>query len=182
LAGIGQNVRSGLDQINYAQSVVYGGTAILGGTNGTVPQNIAVLDLTWEKTKSTDIGLDYGFYNNRINGSFALYRKYVEGMLLESPVPGSVGISGNPAIWSNIGDMLNEGIEFDINSVNVNRKFKWSTSFNIAFNRNEIKKLNPSADLSGRGIINLQKMMISRAGQRRLVWYTANYAGVDPQT
>jgi hypothetical protein len=77
--------------------------------------------------------------------------------------------------------MTNSGIEIDIHSVNlVKNDFKWSTSFNIAFNKNEIKKLTPEADQTGKGLIT--EMTVSRKGHRRNEWYFARYAGVDPQT
>ena len=182
-----QNVKGGLDKVNYDGSyMMYGGQSILG-VNGTLPVNVAVGTLTWETTKSTDFGIDFGFFDNKINGSVAWYNKYVSGMLLEGPVPFSAGIGGHPYnettnnIWGNIGDMTNSGIEIDIHSVNlVKNDFKWSTSFNIAFNKNEIKKLTPEADQSGKGLIT--EMTVSRKGHRRNEWYFARYAGVDSQT
>ena len=182
-----QNVRGGLDKTNYDGTyMMYGGQTIMG-VNGTLPINVPVGNLTWETTNSTDVGIDFGFFNNKINGSVAWYEKFVSGMLLEGPVPYSAGIGGSPynestnSIWGNIGDMTNSGLEFDIHSVNITRNsFKWSTSFNISFNENEIKKLTPEADQTGKGLIT--EMTVSRKGYRRNEWYMAKYAGVDSQT
>jgi len=182
-----QNVRGGLDQLNYeGDYMAYGGQSIMG-VNGTLPINVAVNNLTWETTKSTDLGIDYGFFDNKLSGSLAWYNKKVTGMLLQGPVPFSAGIGGGPysentnSIWGNIGDMTNSGLEIDIRSVNLAKNnFKWTTSFNIAFNRNEIKKLNQEADQSGKGLITEQT--VSRKGYRRNEWYIASYAGVDTQT
>ena len=182
-----QSIPGGLDQTNYeGPYMMYGGTSIMG-VNGTLPVNIAVSNLTWETTKSSDIGIDFGLLGNRINGSVAYYHKYVENMLLQGPIPVSAGVGGNPyventnSIWGNIGDMTNSGFEFDIHSTNIqNKSFRWTTDFNISFNKNEIKKLTPEADQTGKGLIT--ETTVSRKGHKRLEWYLADYAGVDAQT
>ncbi len=182
-----QNIRGGLDQTNYeGPYMIYGGQSIMG-VNGTLPINVAVNNLTWETTKSTDLGIDYGFLDNRINGSVGWYNKYISGMLLEGPVPYSAGIGGDAYdqetnnIWGNIGDMTNNGLEFDIRSINISKNgFKWTTSFNVSFNKNEIKKLTPEADQTGKGLITEQT--VSRKGYQRNEWYMAKYAGVDANT
>lgn len=76
----------------------------------------------WEKTKSIDVGIDYAFFNNRLNGSIAYYRQNVDDMLLKVQLPASAGIPDknfsinfNNSMWANIGSMYNEGFEFDIN-------------------------------------------------------------------
>ncbi|MDJ1502506.1 TonB-dependent receptor [Xanthocytophaga agilis] len=187
-----QNVVGGLDVINYNSTFKYGSNDILG-VNGTMPINIPVGNLTWETTQSGDIGIDYGLLNNRINGSVAYYHRYIKGMLLPSPVPASSGVTppgsfpGNVydessnTVWSNIGDMLNAGWEFEVHSTNIDKGgFRWTTDFNIAFNKNTIKKLTPEADKTGKGIIN--GATVSRKGHKRQEWYVADYAGVDPAT
>ena len=186
-----QNVLRGLNVVNYSRSFVYGGPTI-GGVNGVLPTNIPVLDLTWEKTRSSDIGLDYGFLNDRINGSVAAYRRYVSDMILPFSIPSSAGLTNPNHSWptvqyfpynqitANIGDMVNSGIEFDINAVVIEKPFKWKTNFNISFNRNTIEKLSPVADASGSGL--QRGTTISIVGHRRLQWFLADYAGVDPNT
>lgn len=186
-----QNVMRGLDVVNYNGGFIYGGVTI-GGVNGAMPTNIPVLDLTWEKTRSTDIGIDYGFMNNRINGSVAAYRRYVSDMILPFSIPSSTGLTSPNHSWpqlqyfpfnqitANIGDMVNSGLEFDINAIIVEKEFRWKTGFNISFNRNRIETLNPTADATGTGLQT--GTTISIKGHRRLQWYLADYAGVDPET
>ena len=186
-----QNVRSGLNVINYNGNLRYGSADILG-LNGTMPANVPVSDLTWETTRSTDVGVDFGFFDNRINGSLGYYQKYVEGMLLQGPIPWSSGITpfGNfPGmvynenannIWSNIGDMSNSGVELEVSSVNIHKNnFKWSTKFNVSFNKNKIHKLTPEADKTGKGIVSGTR--VSRTGHMRQEWFMAKWAGVDPE-
>ncbi len=185
-----QNVPSGLDVINYSGISPYGSKEILG-VNGTVPVNLMVADLTWESTKSADFGIDFGFMKNKLNGSLAYYHRLVYGMLLPAPVPVSAGVGSQDLnydrsvydlttnrIWSNVGNMVNTGLELELHSVNIDQKgFRWTTDFNISFNRNIIKSLTEEADQSGKGIVSTTT--VSRTGQRRNEWFIADYAGVD---
>jgi hypothetical protein len=181
-----QNVQSGLDVVNYNGSLVFGSQSIQG-VNGTMPINLAVGDLTWESTKSTDVGIDFGFLENRINGSVAYYHRLVYDMLLPAPVPVSAGVFGGPydfetnAIMSNIGNLVNSGLELELHSVNINTNgFRWTTDFNISFNKNVIQSLTPEADQGGKGIVS--ETTVSRKDNIRGEWFVADYAGVDRAT
>ncbi len=185
-----QNVPSGLDVINYSGISPYGSKEIMG-VNGTVPVNLMVADLTWESTKSADFGFDFGFMKNKLNGSLAYYHRLVYGMLLPAPVPVSAGVGSQDLsydrsvydlttnrIWSNVGNMVNTGLELELHSVNIDKNgFRWTTDFNVSFNRNIIKSLTQEADQSGKGIVSTTT--VSRTGQRRNEWFIADYAGVD---
>lgn len=189
-----QNIPPNLDAQQYnLNPITYGSTSI-GGVNGTIPINIAVRDLRWESTKSSDVGIDFGFFNNRLNGSIAYYHRYVNGMLLRAPLPYSTGVNSEldiiigqgtydrtSSIWGNFGDMVNSGLELEIFSTNYDKNgFRWTTSFNIGFNKNTIGKLTSSIDQTGGGFENVYGNSISRTGDRRAVWFIADYAGVDP--
>jgi UDP-N-acetylenolpyruvoylglucosamine reductase len=79
--------------------------------------------------------LDFGFFNNRINGEIDIYNKDTKDLLLYAEVPGSLGFS---SVQQNIGSINNRGLEFSINTVNFvggKGKFKWTTNFNISFNK-----------------------------------------------
>ncbi len=189
-----QNIPNNLQSINYFDRVVYGNRQI--SANGTLPTNLPVSDLTWETTRSIDLGLDYSLMKGRINGSLSFYRRLVSGMLLQAQLPTSSGVSPSKElsdfgflntveglqtnkIWTNIGNMSNMGVEFELYSVNMHTsKFKWSTSFNVSLNRNLVKGLTPDLDHSGNGIAS--SYSISRTGNRRNVWYVADYSGVNP--
>jgi TonB-linked SusC/RagA family outer membrane protein len=182
-----QNIPSGLDRTLYEGAYMKYGDNNIMGVNGTLPVNIAVSDLKWETTNSTDIGIDFGFLDNRINGSVAYYNKYITNMLLQGPVPVSAGVGGHPYtettnnIWGNLGNMTNSGFEFEIHSTNIESKsFKWTTDFNIAFNSNKINQLTREADMTGKGLVS--ETTVSRKDHKRLEWFMADYAGVDTQT
>lgn len=143
----------------------------------------------WEKTSSIDLGIDYAFLNNRINGSIAYYRQNVNDMLLKVQLPASAGIpdekftvSFNNNMWANAGSLYNEGFEFDINYNVFNRKdFSWTTGFNITTNRNEVTALSPDVDAKGTGIINGRPGVITKKGLPIGTYFLAEWAGVDAE-
>jgi hypothetical protein len=99
-------------------------------------------DLTWEKTYELNAGVDFGFFNNRINGSLDLYNRISDDLLMELETPLEVG-SSTGSIWDKVGIVKNSGLELQLTTVNVNsRDWNWTTSFTYAYNRNEILELN----------------------------------------
>jgi TonB-linked SusC/RagA family outer membrane protein len=112
---------------------------------GTGINRLANPDLRWEKTAQADIGVELGLFNNRLNIEADVYYRKTEDMLLDAPVPQS---SGYAIIRKNIGSMENKGLEFTVNSVNINSgNFKWNTTFNISFNRNKVLSLATPSDI-----------------------------------
>lgn len=110
-------------------------------------------DLKWETTYQTNIGLDFGIFNNRINGVVDIYDKHTKDLLLYAEVPLSIGFD---KIQQNIGSVRNRGLEISINTVNFvggKGRFKWTTNFNISFNRNEITGLSGDQDYQVSGLI-----------------------------
>lgn len=112
--------------------------------------NLGNRDLKWETSSNFDIALEAGMLKNRINFEVNYYYKKSKDVLLNVGVSGYNGIGDNQ--WINRGRILNEGIEFNLNTVNVQLKdFSWRSNFNIAHNTNEvlsIGELKPDA-LSG---------------------------------
>lgn len=104
------------------------------------PTAIASPSLKWETTKSFDAGLDMGFLDGRINLVFDYYYNKTEDLLLRARIPGT---SGYTTQYKNVGSMRNKGIELTLNTINIDRKkFRWTTDFNISFNRGRILGLN----------------------------------------
>lgn len=96
-------------------------------------------DLKWEKVSNTNFALELGFLKDRLTLSVELYRKLTNNLLLNANLPPTTGYT---TANKNIGSLKNEGIEFMLNSINVNSKnFSWKSSFNISFNRNKILSL-----------------------------------------
>lgn len=104
--------------------------------------SMANSDLTWEKTTEFNLGLDFGFLDNRINGAIDLYTRNSKDLLMEMKTPYELG-SVTGAIKSNVGKVRNCGIEVQLNTVNIrNKDWYWETNFSFARNINEIKELN----------------------------------------
>ncbi|QMW04813.1 SusC/RagA family TonB-linked outer membrane protein [Spirosoma foliorum] len=106
--------------------------------SGRVLSGIGNSNLTWETTTGFDAGLDLSLLNNRINFTYDYYYKKTDGLLYAIDIPVQSGYS---AVSSNIGRFDFWGHEFAIDTRNIEGKFNWSTSFNISFNRNLVRKL-----------------------------------------
>ncbi|MBB6236028.1 TonB-linked SusC/RagA family outer membrane protein [Pedobacter sp. AK013] len=155
---------------NYRARGLFSGTGAYGGAAGQIPTQIANPDLTWEKTKQLDIGLDFGFLKNRITGTFDYYQKKTTELLLEVPIPQTTGFSIKT---QNLGKLENTGYELGINTENFVGAFKWSTALTAAINNNKI------TDLGGQ-ILNTNEINAAIAGQPIGVFYLPEYAGVNP--
>jgi TonB-linked SusC/RagA family outer membrane protein len=157
---------------NYSARGLFSGTGAYGGSAGQIPTQIANPDLTWEKTKQLDIGLDFGILKNRITGTFDYYKKNTTELLLNVPIPQTTGFSIKT---QNLGKLKNTGFELGLNSDNLIGAFKWSTSITAAINNNKI------TDLGGQ-VLNANEINAAIAGQPIGVFYLPEYAGVDAAT
>jgi TonB-linked SusC/RagA family outer membrane protein len=139
------------------------------------PVQLANPRLGWENSTQVDVGVDYGFFNNRVSGELDYYVKNTEDLLYNMPVPGTSGFTNRV---SNVGGMTNKGFEILINSTNVNsRSFKWTTSFNFSRNINKITKLDGEVtEIPGNDGRYLNSLVV---GQPIGVFYGPKYAGVD---
>lgn len=108
--------------------------------------NIPNGDLTWETTRSWNLGLDLNLFKDRIEFIFDAYTKKTDDLLMQLDLPGYVGTSGDgsaSAPWYNIGSLENKGLEFTLNTVNIDtKKFTWRTGITFSMNRNEITEMN----------------------------------------
>jgi iron complex outermembrane receptor protein len=97
--------------------------------------------LTWEKTTTYNVGLDYGFINNRISGSIDWYhRKTVD--LINSEVKTPSGANFSEFVVDNVGSLENNGIEYTLNLMPVvTKNWQWEVGFNMAYNKNKITEL-----------------------------------------
>jgi TonB-linked SusC/RagA family outer membrane protein len=97
-------------------------------------------DLTWEKTKGLNIGVDFSLFNSRLSGSIEYYDTKTTDILLQRQLPRS---NGTNSILTNVGATSSHGMEFTLSSVNIRNKsgFTWTTDFNAFFNREKIDAL-----------------------------------------
>lgn len=107
------------------------------------PKQLANKNLKWEGSSTANIGLDLGFFDSRLNMTLDYFVKNTKDLLLAQDLPYITGFSSQ---WQNIGKIQNKGIEINVNTVNItNRKFTWTTDFNISFIDNILKSLQSGA-------------------------------------
>ena len=107
--------------------------------------------IKWEETTTNNVGLDFGFMRNRINGSIDLYKRKTNDLL--NFVPVSAGTNLTNYLLQNVGDMENKGIEVALNVVPIEQKdLRWEVGVNVAYNKNEITKLTASDDPTYPGV------------------------------
>lgn len=123
-------------QINAAAGYSYNNSP----AQGIIPVDLGTKDLKWETTAQTDIGLELGFLNNKIQVTADYYDKTTRDLLLNASIAPSMGYLFGT---KNIGKVNNNGYEFSVTTRNIETKnFTWSSSFNIAFNKNKVLQLN----------------------------------------
>jgi TonB-linked SusC/RagA family outer membrane protein len=155
---------------NYPSLGLFSGDAGYNGAAGQRFDQIANPNLKWETTAQFDAGIELGFFNNRISANIDYYRKNTRDLLLNVNIPGTLGLSFQT---QNLGKLYNQGIEFALSTENFVGKFKWSTTFNAAYNKNVVTFLNGQV----LGDNDLNRVM---AGQQIGVFFGREYAGVDP--
>ena len=136
--------KAGNEAIGVYQSRVKmdSGMLALGGASnaGLWPNDLmGNADLTWETTKSFNVGLDFGLWNNRLTGNIDVYFSKTNDLLLKRNLP---KVTGYNTVYSNMGETANKGVELTLNSRNiVSGDFTWSSNLVFSWNKNEIKDL-----------------------------------------
>jgi len=108
---------------------------------GQSPNNVVTYgsDITWETTRSTNIGLDLGLFKNKVQLSLEYYNSVTDKLLLQQA---QQAITGSDSFWNNNGSIRNRGFEIELTSNNIaSKNFSWTTSANISANRNKLIKL-----------------------------------------
>lgn len=125
---------------SYAYGVAMASAASIWGT-GFYAGNYANANLKWEETQAYNIGLDVNLLGNRIEFIAEAYYKNTDNLLMQAALPDYVN-SIIRAPWVNAGAMVNKGMEFTLNTVNIDsRDFFWKTGITLSFNKNEVTRL-----------------------------------------
>jgi len=130
--------------------------------------------LTWESTKTINVGVDFALLNNRLSGAIDVYEKKTSNLLGNLPTNSFTGYAN---IIGNLGDLENKGIELSLNTLNIRSGgFRWNTIFNIAYNKNTITKLN-----LGTPVTLASERVRDRyvAGYPAFAVFAYRYAGLD---
>ena len=143
------------------------------GLPGSAPNNVGNTNLTWEKNKIFNIGLDFGLFKDRLTGTIEYYDRTTSNLLLAVPLSRTSGFTSQN---QNVGSLVNKGYEITLaGKPVVTRDFVWNISFNIAHNSNKVAALyrgNPIG--SDKGAFNYT------VGHDLLTYYLRQWAGVDP--
>lgn len=144
----GNNNIGDFNSQSYATQVNY----VFGANNATPvfgfsPSSLANVNLTWETNKQTDIGLEIGLLSDRIFFTADAYHRVTSNLLLSRGVPAIYGFANT--IFTNIGSVENNGLEFSIKTVNLKNKLKWTTDANISFNKNKVIRLTDDGSFVG---------------------------------
>jgi TonB-dependent starch-binding outer membrane protein SusC len=146
VAGNNNNINAYGTQMNLSSPTFYdfNGALALGYTPNRLPNP----ELTWERTREYDLGLDYAVLSGRISGSVDVYDKLSKGVIMDRDVAME---NGWVSIRDNVGSVSNKGIELSLRTVNIStERFEWSTTFNFARNKNAIEELlDQKVDLPG---------------------------------
>ncbi|GAA3999419.1 TonB-dependent receptor [Hymenobacter fastidiosus] len=155
---------------DFPSLALYSGDGGYAGVPGQRPSQLANPDLKWETTAQADIGLEFGFLDNRLSGEIDVYQKKTKDLALNINVPGTSGFTRQ---FRNVGKLENKGIEFVLNTRNLVDAFTWNTSLNASINRNKVTNLDGQVIEGG---------FLNRAieGQPLGSFYGKEYAGVDP--
>ncbi len=112
-------------------------------TPGLSRSSFTNAELGWESMKQLDLGLDLGLFKDRITITVDYYEKTNTDMLFNIQTPSATGLTEAVV---NLGEVQNKGVEFGFSSRNLTRAFKWTTNFNITFNKNEVTAMSTDAE------------------------------------
>ena len=164
---------AGNDQINdtrYAQ--LYGASRVYGNASAINPSQLGNPDLSWETRTETNLGLDLSLLRGRLNFTVDAYIKQNKDLLLNRALYNTTGFAN---IAQNLGRVENRGIELLVSATPFDGAFKWTSSFNIAFQKNEIKELYD-------GLQSLPSDASIRVGESLGSFFVNEWAGVNPAT
>jgi TonB-linked SusC/RagA family outer membrane protein len=165
--------QAGNDQIgNVLYAQLYGATRLYGNSSGIFPSQLGNPDLSWENREENNIGVDIGLFKNRVSLTVDAYKRINKDLLLSRPLYSTTGFT---SIQQNLGKMENKGLEFLLTVKPFDGKFKWTSSFNIAFQENKLLELYD-------GLQFLPSDASIRVGSPIGSFFVTEWAGVNPAT
>lgn len=145
-------------------------------------------NLKWETTVTRNIGIDYGFWNNRLSGSLDFYWNTTKDLLMRAEIPANAGYNYQ---YQNFGSTSNKGVELSLSAVIADKKkFGLNFNFNISYNRNHIDELNTenpwqSSSWAGSTLAKYEDFRVEQGGRLGEIWgFKTNgfYTAYDPVT
>lgn len=184
-------ISSGLLETTYSMAASSGKHPGFGESSSSMLEHgeyLANPDLKWETTVTRNLGFDYGFFNGRINGTLDLYWNTTKDLLMKVEIPSATGYSYQ---YQNFGQTSNKGLEFALNAAIIEKKdFNLNATFNIAWNKNKIDKLNSgsefqSSNFAGSLLSKYEDYRVVEGGSLGEIWgYKTNgfYTAYDAET
>ena len=152
---------------------IYASTSY-NGTTGMLPDQPANPNLSWEKNKTWNVGVDFGFFGNRLTGTVEFYDRLTTDMLLNKRVPATSGFTSN---FMNIGSLKNTGIEVQLEGEVIRTDdWSWTIGANLAWNKSKVLDLGDNEFLSYSGDSRLRHIV----GKNFYTFYLLDYYGVNP--
>ncbi|PKW29569.1 SusC/RagA family TonB-linked outer membrane protein [Flavobacterium lindanitolerans] len=153
---------------------LFGAGTGYNGTTSTVLTQLANPNVQWEEIAQTNVGLDFGIWQNKLNGSLDVYKKETTKLYQSSPIS---PVQGTSSISTNTGSLENKGIELTLN-YNIFKNQDWDISVggNGSYNKNKIKELPASTN----GLVFGGGSTALGTGEPIGSFYVVRYAGVNP--
>lgn len=156
------------------------GSATYNGSSGTSPGNIGNPNIKWETTQETNVGVDVTLLSGRIQATVDAYYNKTSGLLLARPYASTTGFT---SIQDNVGKLENKGIELNVETVNIDRVIKWTTSINLSKNLNRVIALTDTVPIyTGYQAEGVNATNIVTAGQPLGSFLGLKFLGVNPAT
>lgn len=169
-----------INDVSAYSIIEYRNAAPYTGLPEATIQNPANGSLQWEKTGIFNLGLDFGFKNNRLSGSLEYYTKDGKDILYPAPVGLSTGFT---SATTNSVDMKGKGADITFHSINiVNRLFKWNSDFIFSYNQSKVTKYTPLSPPTASQYVSAQGSIAPILGKPLYAVYSYKWAGLDPQT
>ncbi|WP_165750188.1 SusC/RagA family TonB-linked outer membrane protein [Cellulophaga sp. Z1A5H] len=173
-ASYGTSGNQNIGDFNYLNLLDFANT--YNGQTTALPVGVGNPEIQWESQTIFDVGVEFGLFNNRLNGVVDYFKKNSDELLLERPISSTIGDENN-AIFSNIGEIENSGIEVSLSGDVIRTdNFKWTLGGNITFIDNKVIALVDGEDI----ITGTFGDNILRVGEEINSYYAVEYAGVNP--
>jgi TonB-dependent starch-binding outer membrane protein SusC len=170
---------TGDQEIGDFQNLILYAPGSYNGQSGLAIRNLADPNLTWQSNRAFNFGVDFDFFNGKVNGAFEVFSSTKTDLLSQDVVPGT---NGFPTVTRNSGEVQNKGYEFLVNTYIFNgKKFKWNIGANFTHVNNKVTKLS-SDDVLLAAYPDISFTHILKVGHAIGTLYGIKYDGVDPQT
>lgn len=175
----------------FTATQLYGATGWFTNSAGNLVRTLGAVrnsnaDLKWERTSMFNVGMDFGFFNNRLTGTLEYYNKNTSDLISDYQVSTTQYLYG--WLTTNVGSINNKGVEFSLNAVPVKKNnFTWNTGFNISHNKNVVTSIsNEEFSVNFMNQAYLDGAGQSGAAQQRIMegspigqFYTWEWAGYN---